>query len=95
MKMITMKSVIKSDKECMPSAIMALPYAGYDFCGRQDEIGKKSHPSDPCGFFLPDYIRDVVFSVHNGVMLLYKCKAFRGYFVSFALCHRLIYNGST
>ena len=24
MKMITMKSVIKSDKECMPSAIMAL-----------------------------------------------------------------------
>ena len=37
----------------------------YDFAVGIDEIGKKSHPSDPCGFFLPDYIRDVVFSVRH------------------------------
>ena len=73
----------------MPSAIMALlrPHMpAMIFAVDKMRSGKKSHPSDPCGFFLPDYIRDVVFSVHNSVMLLYKCKAFRGYFVSFAFC---------
>ena len=82
----------------MPSAIMALlrPHMpAMIFAADKMRLVKNPTQVTRAAFFLPDYIRYVVFSVHNGVMLLYKCKAFRGYFVSFALCHRLIYNGST
>ena len=82
----------------MPSAMMALlrPHMpAMIFAADKMRLVKNPRQVTRAAFCLPDCIRDVVFSVHNGVMLLYKCKVFRGYFVSFALCHRLIYNGST
>lgn len=81
----------------MPSATMALlrPHMpAMIFAADKMRLVKNPTQVTRAAFF-SGLLRYVVFSVHNGVMLLYKCKAFRGYFVSFALCHRLIYNGST
>ena len=71
MKMITMKSVIKSDKECMPSAIMALlrPHMpAMIFAADKMRLVKKPTQVTRAAFFSQLHSRDVIFSVHNGVM---------------------------